>query len=124
MKKIYIILFLLIVFSFAGFSQSYFIEGTQKKLDQNLQFDGEPVFIPVQCVITNVVGDFSSFSLRIDNATKYQFYYETDEFVPPFSQVIIEPGMYVLYPDLPPNVDSIKIQVELMPVDIDDDIND
>jgi len=116
MKKILIIIFLTII-GFVGFSQNYFIEGTQKKLDQNLQFEGEPIFIPVRCIISNVDGDYSSFSLRIDNSTKYQFYYENDEFEPPFSQVIIEPGMYVLFPDLPPNADSIKIKIELVPID-------
>ena len=116
MKKIFIIILLSII-SIASFSQSYFIEGVQKKLDQNLQFEGEPIYIPVQCVISDVTGDFSSFSLRIDNSTKYQFYYESDVFEPPFSQVIIQPGMYVLYPDLPPDVDSIRIKIELVPVE-------
>lgn len=116
MKKLFVILFLSII-SFTSFSQSYFIEGTQKKLDQNLQFEGEPVFIPVQCVISDVTGNFSSFTLRIDNSTKYQFYYMSNIFEPPFSQVIIEPGMYVLYPDLPPNVDSIRIKIELIPIE-------
>ncbi len=82
-----------------------------------MQFNGEPVYIPVQCYIDNASGDFTSFSLQIDNLPKYQFYFSDDKFDPSFSDTIIEPGMYVLYPDLPPDKDSVTIKIELKPIE-------
>jgi len=82
-------------------------------MDQNVQFEGQAVYIPVQCKIVSVSGNHSSFALRIDNTTKYQFYYQSKSYSPALNTVIIEPGMYYLYPDLPPDVDSVSIKITL-----------
>ncbi len=116
MKKLIFLLFI-IFFSASLYSQqTYRIEGKQIKLDQNLKFKGKAVYIPVNCKIFDLKGDFTSFSLRLDNNIKYQFYYNQGEFDPKLDSIIIEPGMYFLYPDLPPNTDSIRVEIFLKPL--------
>ena len=93
------------------------IEGKQIKQAQNVQHKGIAVFVPVQSKIVSVEGSKTSFSLRIDNFAKYQFYYIDDNYTPPTYSVVIEPGMYVLYPDLPPKLDSVFVKIKLEPIE-------
>lgn len=107
--------FLAISFS-ANAQEEIVIEGKQIKKSQNVQFEGRAVYVPQKSKITFVEGSSTSFSLRIDNFTKYQFYYTEGKYEPPTYSVIIEPGMYELYPDLPPGIDSVFVRIKLVPI--------
>ena len=114
MKKIISILSIIILLSISlNVNAQIVIEGKQIKKSQNVQFEGQSVYVPQKCKIVSVEGTKTSFSLRIDNYTKYQFYFAEGTYNPPTYSVIIEPGMYKLYPDLPPNFDSVFVRIKL-----------
>ncbi len=115
-KKILLLLFFLLTFSLYGTSQVIVIEGKQVKKSQNVQYFGTPVYVPQKSIIKVVEGVKTSFSLRIDNQTKYQFYYTNGKYEPAISNgtTIIAPGMYHLYPDLPIGKDSAWIRIKLV----------
>ncbi len=112
-KNIILILFLLFIFSLQTINAQIIIEGKQVKKSQNVQFEGTAIYVPTQSKIVTVSGSKTSFSLRVNNQTKYQFYYDTDHYEPPTYSIIIEPGMYELYPDLPPDLDSVFISITI-----------
>ena len=92
------------------------IEGTQVKKAQNIQYEGQAVYVPQKSKIVSVEGSLTSFSLRIDNFARYQFYYSDNQYEPPTYSVVIEPGMYQLFPDLPPGIDSVHIKIKIEPI--------
>ncbi len=121
MKKIFILLVFVLSFYYSSVAQKVtVIEGKQVKESQNLHYSGKPMYVPQKSKIRIVDGAKTSFSLRIDNQTKYQFYYIDGKYEPPIygGTTIIEPGMYNLYPDLPIGVDSVWVRVELVSIEM------
>ncbi len=114
-KIIFIFSISFFIFSFNLTAQDeIIIEGKQIKKSQNVQHVGEAVFVPQKSKIILIEGDLTSFSLSIDNFTKYQFYYSNEQYEPPVYSTIIDPGMYKLYPDLPPDKDSVLVKIKLI----------
>lgn len=97
-------------------AQDITISGKQIKSSGNIQYIGASIYVSQESRIVNFIGPKTSFSLRIDNYNKYQFYFNNNKFTPPLESIIIEPGMYTLYPDLIENKDSIEIKVVLRAV--------
>ncbi len=98
------------------FSQEISIAGKQIILNGNIQYIGKSIYVSQSSKIQNYIGTKTSFSLRIQNVNKYQFYYKKGRFYPPIDSVVIEPGMYSLYPDLPDKMRSISVKVVLVPL--------
>lgn len=119
MKTKPLILFFIgfLLLSFSSSAQEVVLEGKQVKKSQNVQYVGETVYVAQKSMIEIVEGSKTSFSLRIDNFSKYQFYFTEGKYEPPTYSVIIEPGMYQLYPDLPPDTDSVFVKIKLVPID-------
>lgn len=109
---ILLVFFFIIITSRNVFSQ-IIVEGKQTRENQSIIYSGVPVFVPQKCKIVSIEGDKTSFALRIENITIYQFYYENNEYTPPAYSTVIEPGLYVLYPNLSPNNDSVWVKIKL-----------
>jgi len=116
-KSIKIISLIVLVFILTSISNNIYsqiiVEGKQTRENQNITFTGVPVFVPQKCKIISIEGNKTSFALRIENITIYQFYFENNEYTPPAYSTIIEPGLYVLYPNLSPENDSVWIKIKL-----------
>jgi hypothetical protein len=113
--KLFILTIALTILNTSIYAQKSYIEisGKQKIYNGNLNFEGQKVYISQPCHISSFNGLRTSFSLRKENSNPYQFYYSKGKFKPAFDSVIIEPGVYILYPDLPEGKDSIEIKIKL-----------
>lgn len=107
-----ILLTILLNLSVTSFSQEITIAGELSMKAQNISHSGDEVFIANKSKIISISGDQASFSLRTGNTTKYQFFYKNG-YSPVLNSIIIEPGTYKLYPNLPPNTQKVFIEIIL-----------